>query len=121
MILKTCHILLVAFDPSSNLVSILIVNEQSVVLTSKFDSLDTPLSPKEDLMVWPSYSADGSKLAMSTSFACLYLLANDGALLGLWAHSVACARAGLTQVRFLRDGKLVCFLATTNCMQFCRI
>ena len=33
-------------------------------------------------------------------------VADDGALLGLSAHSVACARVGLTHVRFLREGKL---------------
>ena len=48
------HEPLVAFDPSSKLVSILIVNEQSVVLTSMFDPSNMPHSPKEDLLVLPS-------------------------------------------------------------------
>ena len=45
------HERLVAFDPSSKMVSILIFNEQSAILTSKFDPSDTPHVPKEDLLV----------------------------------------------------------------------
>ena len=55
---------------------------------SKFGPLDTPHSPKEDPLVLLSWSVDGSKLAISISFGCLYLLADDGPLLGLWAHTV---------------------------------
>ena len=59
------------FDPSTKLVSTLIVNEQSAVLVSKFDPSDMPRSLKEahdPTVMLSSESADELKLAVSSLY-----------------------------------------------------
>lgn len=105
-----------AFDPASGLVAIFAATHESCTLVSEFNPSETARPPREpfDRVVLLSWSGDGSQLAVGTASGCLYVLNSRGALWRSWGEGEPWARAGLTGIAFLADGRMLVLCGRGN-------